>query len=213
MANRPPISVAGPDQVVECTGAAGAGVTLDGGGSSDPEGASLDYDWSGPFGHTAGVAPDVTLPLGLSTITLTVNDGQLDSLSDSIAVRVSIRPEGLLSPLGPLVPEGATPPVPAHAVRAGSAVPLKLRLWCGGVAIGSGVIAPRLAGLTREGEAIDLTLVDTDAGAANDTGTSFRAADGQWVYNLSTRGLVPGQYRITIAMPDGLIWSAALMLR
>ncbi len=73
--NHPPVADAGPNQAVEC--AAGlANVTLNGAGSSDPDGDPLTYRWSGPFGVATGVKPIINLPLGTHVITLTVNDGK-----------------------------------------------------------------------------------------------------------------------------------------
>src|SRR5207244_4470047 len=126
--------------------------------------------------------------------------------ADTLSVHVVVRPDGLLPPLGPLALADAVPALPSHAARAGSVVPLKLRLMCGAAAVGAGVAAPRLTGLTRDGSAIDLAVLDSGSGIANDSGTSFRLADGQWIYNLGTRGLSAGQYRVTIDMPDGRRW-------
>ena len=50
-------------------------MTLDGSGSSDPDGDPLTYTWTGSFGTATGVHPTVELPVGTWTITLTVDDG------------------------------------------------------------------------------------------------------------------------------------------
>lgn len=77
----PPVAVAsGPDHSVECTSPAGAVVTLDGSGSYDPGGDSLDYEWSVADG--SGVVLDDptspvttgTFPVGVHEVTLTVYD-------------------------------------------------------------------------------------------------------------------------------------------
>jgi len=86
--NRNPIANAGPDQVQECTGMAGAQVMLNGLGSSDPDADLLTYTWTGPFGTASGPTPNVTLPPGTHTITLTVDDGRGGNDSDTVEVVV-----------------------------------------------------------------------------------------------------------------------------
>ncbi len=92
-ANQPPIVNAGVDQTVT----AGAQVTLNGAGSSDPNGDSLSYQWqqvSGPsvtltnansanpsFAAPTNLAQDVTL-----SFQLVVSDGQFSSLPDAVSV-------------------------------------------------------------------------------------------------------------------------------
>jgi hypothetical protein len=86
--NDAPTADAGPDQpTVERTSAAGTEVTLDGSGSSDPDGDSLTYEWTWAGGSTSGANPTVTLPPGLTTVTLVVSDGQL---SDTDAVDINV---------------------------------------------------------------------------------------------------------------------------
>ena len=86
--NSPPVADAGPDQVVECARPSGADVSLDGRSSSDPEGAALRYHWSGPFGQIEGAQPTVFLPLGISTVTLAVDDGEVVSETDAVEIVV-----------------------------------------------------------------------------------------------------------------------------
>jgi hypothetical protein len=86
--NHAPIANAGPDQSLECSGIDGASsVILDGSLSSDPDGDSLSYTWTGPFGTAMGVSTGVSLPVGTHTVTLTVNDGLLTA-ADALDVTV-----------------------------------------------------------------------------------------------------------------------------
>ena len=83
--NHPPVANAG--QSVEATSPAGASVTLNGSGSSDPDGDPLTYNWTGPFGAVSGVSPTVTLTLGTHIVTLTVSDGH-STATDTIQITV-----------------------------------------------------------------------------------------------------------------------------
>ena len=99
-ANLPPTADAGPDQTVECAASTGTPVTLDGSGSSDPDGDALTFSWAGPFpeggGTVSGVSPTVTLPLGTHAITLTVSDGNGGSDTDVVEISVGdTTPPGL----------------------------------------------------------------------------------------------------------------------
>ena len=204
--------------MVECTSAAGTPVMLDGSGSSDPDDDDLTYTWTGPFpegsGTATGVSPTVTLLLGTSTITLVVNDGEADSEPDTVDITVKVSVVGLQPPLLPLVPEGDAALLPDKAFKRGRTLPLKLELFCGGTELTDGdVERPLIVGLVRDGNALDVDTLDLDSGQSNDSGLLFRYADGNWVYNLSTKGLNAGTYTITIEMPDGLRYSAAFVLR
>jgi hypothetical protein len=94
--NQPPVANAGPDQTVT----AGQRVTLNGTGSSDPNGDPLTYSWclrGRPEGSTATLSsantpqptftPDIA---GSYVFCLTVNDGKAGSASDSVVVEAQL---------------------------------------------------------------------------------------------------------------------------
>ncbi len=86
--NQPPVANAGPDQTVEQNSYSGVEVTLDGSGSSDPDEDELTYSWTWEGGSATGVNPQVTFPLGTTTVTLVVNDGTVDSDPDTVDITV-----------------------------------------------------------------------------------------------------------------------------
>jgi PKD repeat protein len=86
--NAPPVADAGADQQVVL----GASVTLDGTGSSDPDGDELTYSWVSDLEPDLEIAstasPNATFTVnGTHTVTLTVSDGQFNS-SDTVTVFV-----------------------------------------------------------------------------------------------------------------------------
>jgi len=91
--NQAPVANAGGAKVVSGTAASANQVQLDGSQSSDGDNDALTYKWTGPFpegnGTVTGLNPRVTLPLGASTVTLVVNDGEVDSAAVTQSVTVS----------------------------------------------------------------------------------------------------------------------------
>ncbi len=93
--NHAPQSQPGSDWVVECTGPQGCAVVLDGSASTDEDGDPLTYLWSGPWGNLSGVTQTVTLPLGVYSFSLTVEDpmGAADSQTGQVTVRDTTPPQ------------------------------------------------------------------------------------------------------------------------
>jgi beta propeller repeat protein len=216
--NRLPVADAGPDQALECASAAGTPMALDGSASFDPDDDPITYTWTGPFpengGLVPGAKPAVTLPLGLSTVRLVVNDAQEDSAPDTMTASVSLRVQGLGAPLAALAPEGTAAPLPAREFKQGSTLPLKLVLFCGAETLeADDVAAPEIVAIDSAAGGIDPSKLDLDSGKSNGGGLRFRSSEGGWTYNLSTRSLRPDAYTIWIRMPDGRLYSAAIVLK
>jgi len=85
-ANTAPIANAGPDQSVRVRGKT-ASFTLNGSGSSDPDGDPLTYRWNAG-GTVVGTTATVTLKraVGTYTFTLTVSDGRGGTSTDQVTV-------------------------------------------------------------------------------------------------------------------------------
>ena len=91
----PPVNIAPiADPGGPYDGQPGQPLTLDGSGSSDPNEDVLTYAWDfGDGGMGTGVAPIHTFAVdGTYTVTLTVNDGQVDSLAATTTVSIATPP-------------------------------------------------------------------------------------------------------------------------
>jgi hypothetical protein len=96
-----PIANAGPEQTVPDSDNSGTElVTLDGSGSTDSDGTIVSYSWSTNSAVLAtGVSPQVSLPVGVHTVTLTVTDD--DGVTD--------RDDVIITVIEPIATPSATP--------------------------------------------------------------------------------------------------------
>ena len=101
LVNQPPTAAAGQDQTVECTSPAGASFTLDGTGSSDPDGAGdlRIFSWrsASRTGAEVGFDPKITAQLGVGVsrkFVLRVIDsyGQADEDATDVEVQDTTPP-------------------------------------------------------------------------------------------------------------------------
>ncbi len=99
LANQPPDAVAGPEQTVECTSPLGAVVTLDGSGSSDPDGNLVITTWKegvslvGDEDASIAMVSDslitqVQSSIGSTIYSLNVYDSKFQGDTDYVAVEV-----------------------------------------------------------------------------------------------------------------------------
>lgn len=127
------------------------------------------------------------------------------------------RLNGLLSPMGPLVPAENDTPLPTTLSTLSTTRPLKLKMYCGGKLLSGkdGIQAPEIVRLTRDGVDVDLTKLYLDVNSnANDHSLLFRFSGGSsaWIYNLNTSAIGPGDYVVYIMMPNGQVYKSAFTI-
>jgi hypothetical protein len=89
--NHPPVANAGADQTVACQAHGCASVTLNGSGSSDPDGDALSYVWTDQANNVVGTAAVVQLnvTVGVHSFNLTVTD--TGGLTSTAATHVTVQ--------------------------------------------------------------------------------------------------------------------------
>ncbi|MGA1841458.1 MAG: PKD domain-containing protein [bacterium] len=85
--NMSPVADAGPDRNVFADANSVAQISLDGSNSYDPDGDPLTYEWTWTGGSASGVNPTVILPVGTTTITLTISD-LISTDTDTVVITV-----------------------------------------------------------------------------------------------------------------------------
>jgi pimeloyl-ACP methyl ester carboxylesterase len=103
--NAAPTASTGPDQVLSAGDQCTAAALLDGSGSSDPDGDTLTYAWTGPTGVLEGPNPTAVLPPGTHELTLTVHDGKGQIASDTVVITVEDTTPPVLSVPAPVTVE------------------------------------------------------------------------------------------------------------
>ncbi len=157
--NQVPVAVISAEQFVECTGK-GTSVQFDGSLSSDPDGDSLTYLWSGPFGTVTGISPSVVLSVGTHAFSLTVDDGHGGSAT--VSTRITVQ-----DTQAPTVNVGDDVVLEATSAAGAAYVPVVEAVdSCGEVTV---TLAPALASYPVGVTEVLVTATDTAANSASDT--------------------------------------------
>jgi len=193
--NSPPVGNAGEDKTgedtVECTSSDGAEVTLDGSGSSDPDGDDLTFAWSATnitFDDAASSTPKATFPLGITTVTLTVTDPSGESDTDDVDITIEDTIAPLLTIPGNVTVECSTRG--GQVVDIGSATGSDA---CGTVAITSDAPSLFTLGTTT------VTWIADDGNGNTTSGTQ----DVTVVDTIAPPLMIPGDILVECSGPDG----------
>ena len=141
--------------------------------------------------------------IGTTVVTCTATDAAGNTASCSFTVtRASMGFTGFMSPIGGADDtSGGSFDAPVRAFKLGSTIPVKFAATsCGGPVL-TGVHtlkAIKYSSSTTSDPAIDAT--PTDGATA---GNQFRLTDGQWHFNLSTKSLSQGTWKLVATLSDG----------
>jgi hypothetical protein len=141
--------------------------------------------------------------VGTNTFTLTATDaaGNVATQTSTFQVRYAF--------------DGFLPPIPNDGTgvfKLGSTIPVKFRLTDrNGVRV-PGVIARLTVQLLSNGNPVG-TPIDATAPGGADSGNVFRDDGSQYIYNLATRSLSVGTWRLQASLDDGSVHTVVIGLR
>jgi hypothetical protein len=121
---------------------------------------------------------------------------------------------GFLPPIGGADATGGSATDPVASFKLKSTVPVKMTLTCGGLPVTTGtdtIQVLKVGNSTTTDNAIDATPTD-----ATTTGNTFRLTDastGEWHFNLDTKGLSKGVWKIIATLSDGTVHTAFIGLK
>lgn len=96
--NRRPVADAGDDQMTFVDSNCEAMVLLDGTASYDPDGHEISYRWEWDTGSESAATPEISLPMGITEVSLVVSDSSLESLPDTAVIHVDDLPPAIFCP-------------------------------------------------------------------------------------------------------------------
>jgi hypothetical protein len=141
--------------------------------------------------------------VGTNTFTLTATDIAGNVVTESATFQVLYDFDGFLPP----IPNDGT-----GVFKLGSTVPVKFRLTDrNGVRV-PGVVAHLTIQLLSNGNPIG-TPIDATAPGGADSGNVFRDDGSQYIYNLATRPLSVGTWRLQASLDDGSTHTVVIGLR
>ncbi|MHB8522674.1 MAG: HYR-like domain-containing protein, partial [Limisphaerales bacterium] len=153
-------------------------------------------------------------PVGITTVNCTATDASGNQSVCSFTVtRAPLDFTGFLSPMGGADASGGSYASPLRTFKLGSTIPVKFTASCDGAAVLSRIHRLQVihyTSATTAGNPIDARPED-----AATTGDQFRLVDGQWMFNLDTKGtgMSTGVWLIRATLSDGSQHSVWVQLK
>jgi len=191
----PTVTVPAP-MVVGATGRAGAVVTF----------AASGHDaHDGDLAAQCAPASGSTFPLGTTTVvcTATNSHGFRGEVSFTVWVNVQAPTDGTFF-VQPINADGSS------VFKKGSTIPIKFRLT--GASAGITDLVARIL-VARISNGIAGTDVEPTSNAAPDGGNLFRYDGGQYIFNLSTKGMSTGTWSLRADLGDGVAHEVRISLK
>ena len=158
---------------------------------------------SGLLADPSGTTAIDTSTVGAKTTTKTATDHVGHTVTQSCTTQVQHMYGGVQQPVNP---DGSS------IFKLGSTVPVKFRLTDAGSNPVSGAIAT--IDMAKIDNHVDGSFVEAVSTAAATTGNLFRdAGDGQYTFNLSTKSLSTGDWRVKITLDDGTEYTVRISLK
>jgi hypothetical protein len=153
--------------------------------------ATATDDFDGPVSVSYSQNPGTVFPPGTTTVPVTARDSSGNTASKSIQVAVTYAWSGVLQPVNA---DGSS------VFKLGSTVPVKFQLT--GASAGITNLPAKLY-IAQQDSVDPVAVNEAVSTAAADSGNTFRYTGGQYLFNLSTKGLSKGTWYMRIDLGDG----------
>ena len=150
---------------------------------------------------SCSTASGATFAPGTTTVTCSTTDAAGNTATGSFTVQVTFAWSNVLAPINA---DGSS------LFKLGSTVPVKFRLTGDSSAIGNLVSRVYVTKLTNSVSGSELEAISTSAATE---GSLFRYADGQYMFNLATKSLSAGTWRVRIDLGDAVTHTVIVSLR
>jgi HYR domain len=157
----------------------------------------------GPLTPVCTPASGSTFPPGTTTVTCTATDTHGNTATGSFQVQVQYAWSGILQPINA---DGSS------VFKLGSVVPVKFQLTGASAGITNATATLSVAQISSNIVGTDMEALSTSAAT---TGNAFRydSTSGQYIFNLATKGLSKGSWRLSINLQDGVSRTVTISLR